>query len=155
MPTIQIGDQEIDVNVGPEGAEFGLGDGGKIKVDGQGRLVGAEAFGNTIQKVEGGMLITRANGSQFLMGDDGNQSLLTMPKSIGIRDMSNVASYTISKNSDGSTHRVTFEDGGYANVEYTLDGKIAGFSGHHLSQSLNEENEMLVWQFPENPEKAE
>lgn len=154
MPTIQLGDQEIDVNVGPEGAEFSVGE-GKVQVDAQGRLIGAEAYGNVIKKVDGGMLITRPNGSQFLMGDDGTQKMLTMPKSVGIRDIINVASYTVSTNGESSTHCVTFKDGGYANVQYTLDGQISGFSGHHLSQSLNDENEMLIWQYPEDPQKVE
>lgn len=148
MPKIQLGDQEVDIDVGPDGAELTVGE-SKVKVDAQGSLIGADVFGTQMEKVEGGMLITRPNGTKFLMGDDGGYTLMTPPKAVGISDISKVASYTIGVDGDGpgSIHRITFGDGGYANISFTGEGEFAGLSGHHLKQTFTEENELFIGQF--------
>jgi len=154
MPKIQLGDAEVDVEIGPEGAELSVGE-GKVKVDAQGRLVGAEAFGSKFQKVESGMLVTREDGYQFLLGDDGSHTMMTVPRSVGITDISKVASYTISADGDGSTHRVTFGDGGYANIGFTSEGKFSNLSGHRLSQTITAENDLIIGQYPEKIETVQ
>jgi hypothetical protein len=153
MPTFQIGDQEISVDVGPGGAELTVGE-SKVKLDGNGNMIGAEAFGNVLEKVEGGMLITRPNGTQIQMNDDGGYTLVTPPKSVGIKDFSKVVGYTISTDVNASVHSITFSDGGYAHITYDANGKFVGISGHHLSQSINNDNEMFVGQYTQDEASA-
>lgn len=145
MPKLIVDGREIDVNVGPGGAEFNMG-GSTVKVDGEGNFVGGQAFGNTFERVDDAMILTRANGTKMKVADDGQITLLTPPKSVGILDLSKVSSYSIQEEGDISVHSVSFADGGHVQVTYH-QGQFNNASGHHIQQRINEENEMFVGQY--------
>ncbi|WP_252090631.1 hypothetical protein [Pseudomonas sp. MWU13-3659] len=147
MAKLKIDGREVDVNVGSGGAQFTLGD-STVKVDAEGNLLGAQAFGNTIERVEDGMVITRPSGAKMKMADDGTITLLTLPKSVGLLDLSKVTNYTIQGEGDSTVHQVTFADGGQVQLTYH-QGQFASLSGHRVLQRLNEEHELFIGQSAE------
>lgn len=151
MPKILIGDQELDLNVGEGGAEFTSGD-TRVVVNGEGQIVSAEAFGSNIQKVEGGMLVTRPNGFQMIMKDNGGFQLVTPPSSVGIEDLSKVIGYEVVDHGDRKVHQVRFADGGHANISFAANGDFAGLDGEKMGMQINNDNQLMVGS---KPEKAE
>lgn len=145
MPKLMVDGREVDVKVGPGGAQFTVGE-STVNVDGEGNLVGAQAFGNTMERVEDGMIITRPNGAKLKLADDGQITMLTPPSSVGILDLSKVTNYAIRAEGDTSVHTVTFADGGHANITYH-QGRLADFSGHHIQSRTNLENETFIGQY--------
>lgn len=115
-----------------------------IHVDDQGNFISGEAHGNKIEQVSEGIKITRPSGMQLMMNDDGSITLLTPPKSVGIRDLSEVKSYTIEKNGDGPIHHIEFLSGGNAQVAFTTDGQFKDISGTKLMQCINKDDELLL-----------
>ncbi len=143
MPKILVGDQEIDLNVGPGGAEFKFGD-TKVALDGDGQIVSTEAFGHKTQRVEGGMLVTRANGFQIIMKDNGGFQLVTPPSSVGIADLSTVTKYEVVSEGERTVHQVNFNDGGHANISFSANGEFAGLDGFKLGMHIDNDNRMLI-----------
>lgn len=142
MSKIQLGDQEVEIKAYKDGAEIAVG-GSVLKVDEQGDVISAEAYGNKLESVEGGMLLTR-NGMKILIREDGSASYLTPPKSIGIKDLSMVQSYEIEKKEGKTIHRITFEGEGTSEIIYNEDGSYSSMSGGSVGQHVNDKMEVLL-----------
>lgn len=141
--------QQPEITAFSGGKEVRLGD-NVVKLDEEGNFVSADAWGNIVQAVDGGFIVTRSNGTKIKLTDEG-ATFLTPPKSIGIKDLSQVSSYEIVRHEDKVHHRVTFTDGGTAQIIYDLDGKFVGTEGKGVAQSINNDDEMLL----QNPAPVE
>jgi hypothetical protein len=152
---IHFGDTTIQhKSNGENGSEFSVGE-STVRVNAKGELMGAEAFGNQIEVIEGGFRVTRADGSVFTVIDGSIEMTNFSPKKVGLSDLSQVASYTITNTEQGSVHRAQFVKGGCAEVTYDVNGKVIscncdGGSG----MTINKDNEVLL-SWAEAPEKAE
>ncbi|WP_338799561.1 hypothetical protein V9K81_08875 [Pseudomonas monteilii] len=142
MDKLLVDGHEIDVEVGPGGAEITSGQ-STVKLDGEGKLIGAQAFGNTVERIEGGLIITRPNGAKIKMGDDGEVTLLTVPSSVGILDVSTVASYTVRADGENIIHTVSFAGGGHAQITYCRE-QVVAISCHQVRQRINDDNELFI-----------
>ena len=146
MSKMKIGDTDVEFEPSAEGAEFTIGE-HKVQVDSQGQLIGAQAFGNTFEKVDGGMKITRPDGSSMTMHENGEVTVANLiPKSIGIKDLSEVESCSVQATGHTRTHRITFVNGGHVEVIYGPDGKFSSLSGNNIQQSISKDNEILLSQ---------
>lgn len=114
-----------------------------VELNDKGELVRAKAHGNVIETQEdGGYFVTQANGNKIKVAADGSVNFDT-PKSIGVRDLSKLASYTISESIDGVVHHsIKFLNGGFVNVMYA-NGQLASCQGNNVTTSLSNDAEML------------
>ena len=146
MTKTKIGDTGLEFEQLAEGGEFTAGE-TKVQVDSRGGLIGAQAFGNVIERTADGMKITRPDGSTMIMREDGGLSIQNItPKSVGIKDLADVESYTVRTDDQGSTHKINFVTGGHVEVNYAPDGKFTSLSGSNVQQSINVDNEILLGQ---------
>ena len=143
MSKQKLGDTGIEVDVGPEGAELTVGE-STVKVDTAGNFIGGEAFGNVMEKIEGGMKITRPDGSVMIMHDAGGITIENLtPKTVGVKNLADIVSYAVRQENELHIHRVEFINGGHVEVSYAANGSVVGCSGHNLSQTINKDNEIL------------
>lgn len=146
MSKTKIGDTEFGVEAIQDGAEFTIGD-SKVQVDSQGQLIGAQAFGNIIECVDGGIKVTRPDGSTMTLDKDGKTTIEDLtPKSIGIKDLAEIELYTVTVSDQSRIHRIDFVNGGNCEVSYTPSGTFSSLSGSNVQQSINKDNEILISQ---------
>jgi hypothetical protein len=135
----KVGDTDIELEAGPTGVELTM-DGQKVRFD-------QAAFDNTMEKVDGGMRITRPDGVALVMWNDGNVTIENLtPTSLGIKNLAEVKSYSIQTVNQVNVHRVEFAGGGYIEVSYAQSGAVLGLSGHNIFQSINADREILIGQ---------
>ena len=143
MSKQKIGETGVEFEAGPDGAELTAGD-STVKLDREGNFIGAEAFGNVMEKVEGGMKITRPDGSVMLVHDTGGVTIENLtPKSVGVKSLADIASYVVRQEGQLSIHRIEFVNGGHVEVSYAPNGAVTGCSGHNISQTISKDNEIL------------
>lgn len=125
--------------------------GNTLDIDENGNFSRIESHGNIVEAQEdGGFIVTQPNGNKIKIAPDGSTTFMNTPKSIGVRDISKLASYVTSKNTDGSTHHsIKFLNGGYVDAVYASNGSLASFSGKNILTSISKESEMLVDQSDE------
>ena len=104
-----------------------------------------DAGGNRIEKVEGGIQVTRESGFQFQLMEHGGIRLITKPKSVGIHDLSQVASFTTSFEGDTTVHSVVFHNGDSARIIYK-DGVFEELISAKLGHYLNGSDELFISQ---------
>lgn len=142
----KLGDTDVEVEASPDGAEVTVGE-SKVQLDNNGNIVGAQAFGTHMERVEGGMKITRPDGSVMIMHDSGGVTMQNLtPKSVGIKDLTQVKSHSVDETAEGCVHRIDFVGGGYFETTYSKIGIFVSMTGNNVSQSINNENEILVGQ---------
>lgn len=119
--------------------------GNTVEFDEEGNVSRVEANGNVIEpQADGGFLVTQPNGNKIVVASDGSTTVIGKPKSIGVRDLSKLASYVISEKADGMTqHSVKFSNGGFFDVVYTREGDVASCAGHNVVTSINKDAEQL------------
>jgi len=136
---------DFEFKPGPDGLMEVMFQGQKVKIDKNGQLVGAEAFGNKIEKIDGGMKVTRADGVATIMHDDGNVTIENLvPKSVGITSLGDIESYSIRPTDDTLVHRIEFKNGGHVEVTYRSNGDVAGFSGSKINQNISADSEIMI-----------
>lgn len=101
--------------------------------------------GNKIEKVDGGVQVTRESGFQFILMDQGGIDLVTKPKSVGIHDFSQVASHAINVEGNTSTHSVVFHNGDWAKITYE-GGVFQKLTSSKLGHYLNNADELFISQ---------
>ena len=67
-----------------------------------------------------------------------------MPKSVGIKDISEIESLAVLTVDQTRIYRMDFLEGGYIEVACSQDGQVTGFTGRNIKQSLNQDNELMV-----------
>lgn len=143
MSKHKIGEAEVETEAEAEVREVAVGE-ATVRVDNSGNFMGAEVFGNVMEKVEGGMKITRPDGSVMMVHDEGGVTIEKLtPKSVGIKNLADIASHVVREDGQLRIHRIEFVNGGYFEVSYAPNGAVVGCSGHNLSQSINKDNEIL------------
>ena len=146
MTKKKIGDTDFEFEQLADGAEISAA-GTKVQIDNNGDFVSAKAFGNLMEKTADGMRITRPDGSTMTIHDDGSISVDNLiPKSVGIRDLSEIESYTIQNSAQGQLHKILFVNGGSLEVIYTNEGKFASLSGQNIQQTVTNDNEIFLSQ---------
>lgn len=136
---VDLGGKTVGFEMTPDGPEVTM-DGQKVLLGMDGAFRGFDAFGNKAEKVEGGMLITKQNGFQIKTLDDGGYELVSPLKSVGIRDLSEVAEYNLTRDGDILTHSITFINGGTAQINYK-NGQPGELSSLRVVHSINDEGE--------------
>jgi hypothetical protein len=62
----------------------------------KGNFIGGQVFGNLVEKVEGGIKITRPDGVKMIMHDVGGVTIENLiPKSAGVRNLSEIESLAV------------------------------------------------------------
>lgn len=146
MSKHKVGGTDVEIEGGLDGSELTIGE-NKVKLDKEGNFVGAEAFGNIMEKIEGGMKITRPDGSVMIMHDSGGVSIEKLvPESVGIKNLAEVESYEIRETDEGRVHRVNFVGGGHVETTYLENGTFVSLSGNNVLQSISNKNEILISQ---------
>lgn len=116
----------------------------KLNVDPHGKFR-VDSDGNTLEQVDGGVIITRPSGFKAKMLDGGGIEFYTKPKSVGIHDLSQVASFGINVEGTTSTHTVVFKNGDTAQVIYK-DGVFDDLVSSRLGHYLNSSDELFIGQ---------
>ncbi|MCW8275142.1 hypothetical protein IMF27_05020 [Pseudomonas sp. PCH199] len=117
-----------------------------VQFDDNGKFVEAHAFGNFAEKIEGGVRVTRPDGSTITMknGDITIEDILA--KSVGIRDLSEVKSFAVRTVDQTRIYCLDFFGGGYLEVVYSQDGQMLELTSQNLKQTLTNDNEIIVRQ---------
>ncbi|MDP9709477.1 UNVERIFIED_ORG: hypothetical protein J2X80_001554 [Pseudomonas fluorescens] len=137
---VEVGGKIVGFEMTADGPEVTM-DGQKVLLGMDGGFRGFDAFGNKAEKVEGGMLITKESGFQIKMLDGGGYELVSPLKSVGIRDLSEVAEYSLIRDGDILTHSITFNNGGTAQINYK-NGQPGELSSLRVVHSINDEGEL-------------
>ena len=143
MSKNKIDDASVETEEGSEVREVTVGD-STVKLDDAGNLLGAEAFGNVIEMIGGGVKVTRPDGSAIVMNEQGDISFENLvPKSVGVKSLADVVSHTIRADGQLRIHRIEFTNGGHVEVTYTPEGNFVRSAGFNISQSISKDSEIL------------
>jgi hypothetical protein len=112
-------------------------------LDDQGNFIEAHSYGNFVERIEGGVRITRPDGSTIIMIDGDITIENLVPKSVGIRDLSEIESFAVRTVDQTRIYRMDFFGGGHIEVAYSQDGKVMGFTGQNFNQTLTKDNEVI------------
>ena len=115
-----------------------------VQYDEQGMFKEAHSYGNFVEKIEGGVRVTRPDGVTISMVNGDTTIEHLMPKSVGIMDISEIESLTVRTVDQTRIYRMDFLEGGYIEVAYSQDGQVTGFTGRNIKQSLSQDNELMV-----------
>lgn len=137
---VEVGGEKVGFEMTENGPEVTVGE-NKVQLGLDGKFRGFDAFGNKAERVEGGMLITRENGFQIKWLDAGGYELVSPLKSVGIRNLGEVAEYTVTHEGDIATHTIKFIDGSHAQVTYK-DGQAGEVTSYRVVHSINNEGEL-------------
>ncbi|WP_325948306.1 hypothetical protein [Pseudomonas putida] len=115
-----------------------------VQFDDNGKFAEAHAYGNFVEKIEGGMRLTRPDGSTITMqeGEITIENLLT--KCVGIRDLSEIESLAVRTVDQLRIYRIDFFGGGHIEVVYTHDGQLLEYAGNNFGQRITNDNEVIV-----------
>ena len=83
-----------------------------VKLDNEGNFLEAHSYGSFVERVEGGMRLTRPDGATLNL-IDGNMTIENLvPKSVGILDLSDVESFAVRTVNKARIYRIDFCGGG-------------------------------------------
>jgi hypothetical protein len=140
-----IPDDKITFEIIPQKPEAPAGE-SSLQVDDEGYVLGGKVHGHVIEKIEGGMRVTRPDGSTMVM-QDGNVTIENLvPKSIGIKNLFEIESFAVRTQDQTRIYRLDFVGGGHVEVTYSQDGRVMEVSGHNVQQSITKDNEIIVSQ---------
>jgi hypothetical protein len=146
MTKLKAGKINVEFEAAPQGTETTAGD-GYVQVDREGNFVGAQVSGGVVEKVEGGVKVTRPDGAIVFLHDAGNITIENMiPKSVGVEDLFEIESFAMRTVDQLRIYRVEYFGGGYVEVTYSQEGQVIGLIGHNIKQSISKDNEILVRQ---------
>jgi len=126
----------------PAGAEFK----GQniVQLDDEGNFIEAHSHGSFVEKIEGGMRLTRPDGVTVSV-IDGNVTLENLiPNSVGVRDLSEIESFAVRTVDKIRIYRIDFLSGGHVEVTYSKDDQVMEFTGRNFKQTLTKDNEIIV-----------
>jgi WD40 repeat protein len=115
-----------------------------VQLDDQGHFIEAHSYGNFVERIEGGVRVTRPDGSTISMIDGELIIENLSPKSVGIQDLSEIESFLVRTVDEKRIYRIDFFGGGYIEVAYSKDGQVKGYSGRNFNQTLTKDNEIIV-----------
>ena len=92
------------------------------------------------------MKVTRPDGATMVMREGGVTIENIVPKSIGIRNLSEIESFAVRTQDQTRIYRVDFFGGGHVEVTYAQDGQVMEVTGQNLIHSLSKDNEIIVSQ---------
>ncbi|WP_449105750.1 hypothetical protein [Pseudomonas mohnii] len=69
-----------------------------------------------------------------------------VPKSVGIRDLSEIKSFAVRTEDQRRIYRVDFLGDGHVEVMYSQDGKVLEVTGRNVNQTLTNDNEIMCSQ---------
>ena len=118
-----------------------------VQYDEQGMFKEAHSYGNFVEKIEGGVRVTRPDGVTISMVDGDTTIEHLIPKSVGIKDISEVESLTVRTVDQTRIYRVEFFEGGHIEVGYSQEGDVMEFTGQHVSQTLSQNNDLMISQY--------
>ena len=146
MTKLKAGKINVEFETVPQGAETAAGE-GNVQVDREGNFVGAQVSGSVVEKVEGGMKVTRPDGAIVFLHEAGNITIENLiPKSVGVEDLFEIESFAMRTVDQLRIYRVEYVGGGYVEVTYSQEGQVIGLIGHNIKQSISKDNEILVRQ---------
>ena len=146
MTKLKAGKINVEFEAAPPGAET-TADDGYVQVDREGNFVGAQVSGSVVEKVEGGMKVTRPDGARVFLHEAGYITIENMtPKSVGIEELFEIESFAMRTVDELRIYRVEYFGGGYVEVTYSPEGQVIGLIGHNIKQSISKDNEILVRQ---------
>lgn len=117
-----------------------------IQLDDDGNFIEAHSYGNFVEPIEGGVRVTRPDGATISMIDGEITIENPVPKSVGIRDLSEIESFAVRTVNQTRIYRVDFLGDGHVEVTYSQDGKVLGVTGRNVNQTLNKDNEIICSQ---------
>jgi len=119
---------------------------GIIQLDDDGNFIEAHSYGNFVERIEGGVRVTRPDGSTISMIDGDITIENLVPKLVGIRDLSEIETIAVRTVDQTRIYRMDFFSGGHVEVAYSQHGRVMGFSGRNFNQRLTIDNEVIVAQ---------
>jgi len=105
-----------------------------------------KVHGHVIEKIKGGMKVTRPDGSTIILNDGEVTIENLVPKSVGIRSLSEIESFAVRTQDQTRIFRLDFIGGGHVEVTYAQDGRVMGVTGQNIKQSITKDNEIIVSQ---------
>ena len=115
-----------------------------VLYDDQGQFREAHSYGNFVEKIEGGVRVFRPDGVTISIVDGDITMEHLIPKSVGIRDISEVESLTVRTVDETRIYRVEFFEGGHIEVVYSQEGDVMEFTGQNVSQTLSQNNDLMI-----------
>lgn len=79
-----------------------------ILLDEEGNFIEAHSYGNFVERIEGGVRVTRPDGVTISMIDGDITLENLVPKSVGIRDMSEIESFAVRTVDQTRIYRMDF-----------------------------------------------
>ncbi|PAM82140.1 hypothetical protein CES87_21315 [Pseudomonas sp. ERMR1:02] len=140
------GNDDIKVTFGStkQGAE--AKGGSIVKLDDKGNFVEAHSYGNFVERVKGGLKVTRPDGATITMIDGGMTIRNLVPKSVGVRDLCEIKSFTVRTVGQVRICRTDFVDGGHVEVTYSQDNQVLAVAGQNIAKTLTKDDEIIVSQ---------
>ena len=146
MTKLKTGKINEEFEADPQGAETTTDD-CYVQVDQEGNVLSAQVCGSVVEKVDGGIKVTRPDGSIVYRQDGGNIRIENLiPKSVGIEDLSEIESFAMRTVNGMRIYRVNYVGGGYVEVTYSKEGQVIGLIGYNIEQTISKDNEILVRQ---------
>ncbi|MEB2626195.1 hypothetical protein [Pseudomonas sp. YuFO8] len=117
-----------------------------LHLDDENNVLGGQVYGHVIEKIEGGMKVTRPDGATMVMRDGSVTIENLVPKSIGIRNLSEIESFAVRTQNHTRIFRMDFVGGGHVEVTYAHDGQVREVTGQNLQQTISKDNAIIVRQ---------
>lgn len=118
-----------------------------------------EAFGNTVETLEDGSIqVSTPAGAVFKMNNESGGMHVTLPSisRIGIDNIIDLKSYSLTTEGDLVTHAVEFKDGGKFTMSYNADGSNFHFGGEKICQTISRDsNALSIRSFAEEARQKE
>ena len=112
MTKLKAGKINVEFKAAPQGTETTAGD-GYVQVDREGNFVGAQVSGGVVEKVEGGVEVTRPDGAIVFLHDAGNITIENLiPRSVGVEDLFEIESFAMRTVDQLRIYRVEYVGGG-------------------------------------------
>ncbi|MDD2102451.1 hypothetical protein [Pseudomonas putida] len=92
------------------------------------------------------MKVTRPDGATMVMRDGSVTIENLVPKSIGIRNLSEIESFAVRTQDQTRIFRIDFVGGGHVEVTYAHDGQVREVTGQNLQQTISKDNAIIVSQ---------
>jgi len=117
-----------------------------IQLDHDGNFIEAHSYGNFVERIEGGVRVTRPDGVTISMIDGDITIENLVAKSVGIRDLSEIESFEMRTVNETRIYRMDFLGGGHVEVTYLQDGQLLGVTGQNLKQTITKDHEVIFSQ---------
>jgi len=146
MTKLKAGKINVVFEAVPQGAETASSD-GYVLLDNEGNFAGANVSGSVVEKVDGGVKVSRPDGATVFLHEAGDITIENMiPKSVGIQELFEIESFAMRTVDQLRIYRVEYFGGGYVEVTYSQEGQMIDLVGHNILQSISKDNEILVRQ---------